>query len=50
MELVLFLVVGAAKLYLLMWVLLGIFGMLATVYFDVKASALDFINWIRRRT
>ena len=33
---------------LLCWVVLAIFGMVATVYFDIKASALDFINWLRR--
>lgn len=48
MELILYLIVGAAKLYLLILVLLFIGAMLVTVYRDIKASVLDFINYIRR--
>lgn len=48
MELVLALIVGALQIYLLCWVLLGIFGMLAVAYLDVRASLCDLAAWMCR--
>lgn len=49
MELLIVLIVGAAKLYLLLWVLLGVFGMVAMVCLDIRAVLLDIAAWMRRK-
>lgn len=48
MELIVSLIVGAAKLYLLILVLLFVGATIYSVYLGIKASVRDFINYIRR--
>ena len=48
MELIVSLIVGAAKLYLLILVALFVGATFYAAYLDIKASVQDFINYIRR--
>lgn len=42
-------IIWLIQAYLLCWVLLGVFGMLAIVCLDVRASMCDFAAWVRRK-
>jgi hypothetical protein len=41
-------IIWLLQAYLLCWVLVGVFGMFAMVYYDVRASARDFMDWIKK--